>query len=383
MLGHRGADSKRFSGSCPKSAKAEAVLERLLNVAMLNGLILAATSSPEDDLAHRLQGRTRYALPLANRVLVRYAAEALVAVGVEDVAVAVSPTTASDVKDLIGDGSRFGARFRYLEVGENANPIEVLAVTREEFADRDVVVHSGDALLTGGLREVVTEFDRVRPQALLISKHAQVYPEPARSGVRGTERRSQPMDALDHIVPVAVVASSTLRELDGISAEGASLGGSMAALAEAGVEVSGRSLGGCWCYTPDCDHLLEANRMILDELPHIPPEAGAETVRIDGRVAIHPTARLERTTIRGPVVIGGGAEVLDTFIGPYTSIAADARLEGAEIEHSIVLDGASIHHVGQRIEASLIGSGAVITRDFGMPSALRLRVGRSSAVTLA
>ena len=63
----------------------------------LNGLILACSSSEEDDLAHRLQGRTRYALPLANRVLVRYAAEALVAVGVKDVAVIVSRATDSDV----------------------------------------------------------------------------------------------------------------------------------------------------------------------------------------------------------------------------------------------------------------------------------------------
>jgi glucose-1-phosphate thymidylyltransferase len=157
----------------------------------------------------------------------------------------------------------------------------------------------------------------------------------------------------------------------------------MAALAEAGVAVAGRSMDGCWCYAPDCDHLLEANRMILDQLPHIPPEAGPDSVRIDGRVAIHPTARLERTTIRGPAVIGGGAEVLDTFIGPYTSVGAHARLEGAEIEHSIVIEGASIHHVGQRIEASLIGARAEITRDFGMPTALRLRVGRDSTVTLA
>jgi len=72
-------------------------------MAMLNGLILAAASSKEDDLAYRLQGRSRYALPLANRVLVRYAAEALVAVGVHDVAVAVSDATVADVSDLIGD----------------------------------------------------------------------------------------------------------------------------------------------------------------------------------------------------------------------------------------------------------------------------------------
>lgn len=352
-------------------------------MAMLNGLILAATSSTEDDLAYRLQGRSRYALPLANRVLVRYAAESLVAVGVEDVAVAVSATTAADVTDLLGDGSRFGARFRYLEVGENAPPLEALGLTQEAFGDRPVIVHAGDALLTAGLREVVAEFERERPQVLLVSKHSEVYPEPARSGVRGTDRRDLPIDALDHVAPVAVVSPAALPDLEGLAAEGASLGGTVAALAEAGVEVTGRALAGCWCYAPDCDYLLEANRMILDELPHIPPEAGPDTVRIEGRVAIHPSARLERTTIRGPAVIGGGAEVLDTFIGPYTSIAADARLEGAEIEHSIVLDGGCIHHVGQRIEASLIGSGSVITRDFGMPTAVRLRVGRGSTVTLA
>ena len=122
--------------------------------------------------------------------------------------------------------------------------------------------------------------------------------------------------------------------------------------------------------------------MILDELPHQPIEGELEGVRIEGRVAIHPSARLERTTVRGPAVIGGGADLTDTFIGPYTSIGPDARLEGAEIDHSIVLAGASIRHVGHRIEASVIGAGAEVARDYGMPTAVRLQVGRRSAVML-
>ena len=93
-------------------------------MATMNGLIMACTSSEEDDLANRLQGRSRYALPLANRVLVRYAAEALVAVGVHDVAVTVSEATVADVADLIGDGSRFGARFHYLELPGSATALE-------------------------------------------------------------------------------------------------------------------------------------------------------------------------------------------------------------------------------------------------------------------
>lgn len=350
---------------------------------MLNGLILACASSEEDDLAYRLQGRSRYALPLANRVLVRYAAEALVAVGVNDVAVTVSAATAADVNDLIGDGSRFGARFHYLEMEAPATALQMLTAARDELGDQALIVHPGDALLTGGLREVVADFEREQPDVLLVSQRSLSYPEPLRAGVRGADPRDQQADGLDHVAPAAIISASALGELDRFSADTGTLGGTMAALAEAGIEVSGQAQDGCWCYAPDCEHLLEANRMILDELPHMVPETGPESVRIEGRVAIHPTARLARTTIRGPAVIGGDAEIMDTFIGPYTSIGAEARLEGAEIEHSIVLEGASIHHVGQRIEASLIGAGAEITRDFGMPTALRLRVGRESSVRLA
>jgi glucose-1-phosphate thymidylyltransferase len=350
---------------------------------MLNGLILACSSSEEDDLAYRLQGRSRYALPLANRVLVRYAAEALVAVGVEDVCVIVSAATAQDVSELIGDGSRFGARFQYLELDPPASALQMLAAARDRLSEAPLIVHPGDALLTGGLRPVVEDFERHNPDVLVVSQRSHSYPEAIRAGVRGTDQREQQIDGLDHVAPAAIISTSALRELDRFSADTTTLGGTVAALAEAGVSVSGQAVNGCWCYAPDLDHLLEANRMILDELPHIPPEAGPEGVRIEGRVAIHPTAKLERTTIRGPAVIGGGAELLDTFIGPYTSIGAEARLEGAEIEHSIVLEEASIHHVGQRIEASLIGAAAEITRDFGMPSALRLRVGRESTVRLA
>jgi glucose-1-phosphate thymidylyltransferase len=145
--------------------------------------------------------------------------------------------------------------------------------------------------------------------------------------------------------------------------------------------VADRALEGCWCYAGDCDHLLEANRMILDELPHRPFEGDLENARIEGRVAIHPSARLERTTVRGPAVIGA-AELVDTFVGPYTSIGSGASLEGAEIDHSIVLAGATIRHLGHRIETSIIGAGAEVARDYGMPAAVRLQVGRRSAVML-
>src|SRR5436305_1989573 len=191
----------------------------------------------EDDLAHRLQGRSRYALPLANRVLVRYAAETLIAVGAREVAVAVSSATAADVADLIGDGSRFGATFRYLEVGEHATALQMLSSARQELGEAALIVHAGDALVTGGLRDVVADFERSHPDVLLVSERSHSYPEAVRSGVRGADHsREQQLGGLDHVAPAAIVSSAALQELEGFRADTSTLGGTMAALAEAGRE---------------------------------------------------------------------------------------------------------------------------------------------------
>ena len=349
----------------------------------LSGLILAGASSEEDDVVDRLQGGSRYAMPLANRALVRYAADALVACGIEDIAVAVSPRTVEDVAEQIGEGDRFSARFRYLELSESQTALDTLVGAREILGDhRPMIVHSGDGLVTAGLGGALEDFSRSSPDVLLISEPSHSFPEATVVGARSAARRSQ-FAGLDNVSPAAILAPGALRELGGFDADTDTIGGTVAALAEAGVNVIDRAISGCWCYTGDCDHLLEANRMILDELAHGPVETEIPTVRIEGRVAIHPSARLERTTIRGPAVIGGEAELIDTFIGPYSAIGPGARLEGAEVDHSIVLSGAAIHHLGHRVEASVIGAGAHVARDFGMPTAVRLQVGRFSTVMLA
>jgi len=328
----------------------------------LNGLILAAACSDADDIVRRLHGRSRYAMPLANRALVRYAAEALVAAGVRDIAIAVSPSTISDVQGLISEQLSFGARLRYLETADAVTPLDTLIAARDLMdADRPLVVHSGDAFVMAGLGDAVADFNRGRPDVLLVSEASRTHPEAS---------------------PVAIISPDALRELDRFSAHSSTIWGTIAALAEFGVRVADHALGGCWCYLGDADHLLEANRMILDELPHSAPEGELGSVRIEGRVVIHPSARLEMATVRGPAVIGGGAELVNTFVGPYTSIGSGARLEGAEIDHSIVLDGAIIRHPGHRLEASVIGAGAEISRDYGMPTAVRLQVGRRSTVML-
>ena len=142
-------------------------------------------------------------------------------------------------------------------------------------------------------------------------------------------------------------------------------------------------LDGGWRYDGTVDGILDANRLALDELKRGRIGADLTSASVQGRVQIHPTAMLYGAKVRGPAYIGPEAIVSETYVGPYTSIGAGVRLEGVEIEHSIVLPSAAIRFPGRRIEGSLVGEGAQIGRDFSLPSALRLRVGRGADIQLS
>ena len=88
------------------------------------------------------------------------------------------------------------------------------------------------------------------------------------------------------------------------------------AIGEAGGRLETRIVNGSWKYTGEVDGLLAANRMVLDEIESELAGCDLSQARIEGRVQIHPTAIIERSTIRGPAVIGPGAVLQDAFVGP-------------------------------------------------------------------
>lgn len=138
-----------------------------------------------------------------------------------------------------------------------------------------------------------------------------------------------------------------------------------------------------WRYDGTVDGVLEANTIALDSLKRGRIGADLSRATVQGRVYIDPSAELDGAKLRGPVWIGPGARVVETYVGPYTSIGEGVTLEGVEIEHSIVLREAAIRYPGRRLEASLVGEGADIGRDYSLPSALRVRVGPNSQIQLS
>jgi glucose-1-phosphate thymidylyltransferase len=127
--------------------------------------------------------------------------------------------------------------------------------------------------------------------------------------------------------------------------------------------------------------MLEANRLILDDLEE---RIDGELVdcRVEGRVVIEAGARLERTTVRGPAIVGAGSKVADAYIGPYTAIGDDVTIDRAELEHSIVLSGSTVRDLEYRVEASLIGRNVQIGRGPALPKAYRFVVGDNAEISI-
>jgi glucose-1-phosphate thymidylyltransferase len=165
-------------------------------------------------------------------------------------------------------------------------------------------------------------------------------------------------------------------------AAGADLAAAGQRLAADGGQVDVLPVDGWHRYRGDGRELLALNRITLDRVAGSIPASARRGNRIEGRVLIDRTATVRSSVITGPAAVGPGATVIDAYLGPYSSIGAGARVEGAEIERSIVGPGASVMHIGGRLVSSLVGRDARIYRDFSLPRALRLWVGEGDQVAL-
>jgi glucose-1-phosphate thymidylyltransferase len=152
-------------------------------------------------------------------------------------------------------------------------------------------------------------------------------------------------------------------------------------LIDHGYQVRPHVIEGWWKDTGRLEDMLEANRIILDTL--MPRTDGlVEESEILGKVVVEAGARIVRSTVRGPAIIGKGAVIENAYIGPFTSIGDGVVVRGSEVEHSILLEGASVSDVGGRIESSLIGRNVSIYRTASKPRSFNFMLGDRSEVGL-
>lgn len=320
---------------------------------------------------------------VANRPIAQHVLDAMAAARVDEVIIAGPTDVLIDVRACLRRPGHTVPSVVYAMSAESSDLVATLQAAAPLVGAAPCIVHVGDGLLDEPLTDYVAALQENSLDLILLGD------APPDDGFLGMapRRRQAGIQATQEIVceaGVAVFGPGTFREACRTSSDTQAAGLDVLArhLSDQGAQVQVRIAEGWRRYRGNPQDLLEVNRLALDMLPPSLCHAARDDNRIEGRVHIAPTASVTMSVIVGPVVVGEGAEVANAYIGPYTSIGANARIEGVEIERSIILPGARVMHVGGRLVSSLVGRGAHVFRDFSLPRAMRLFVGEGDEVAL-
>lgn len=326
-------------------------------------------------------------VPIANKPVLFYGLEAIREAGITDVGIIVGDTR-REIVQAVGDGTPWGIEVTYITQDQPLGLAHAVMVA-EDYLDGDqFVMYLGDNLIKDGIAGLVDSYRETRPNSqILLAKVA----EPQRFGVaelesgsvvRLVEKPEVPASDLA-LVGVYMFDENILTAVKSIkpSARGElEITDAIQWLIDEGFTVDPHVIDGWWKDTGRLDDMLEANRIMLEIMePEIHGHVDSES-RLDGRVVVEDGAEIINSTVRGPAIIGERTKVINSFVGPYTSIYYDVRIADSEIEHSIVLEQSTIESIPGRIEDSLIGTNVVVERSPLKPSAYRLMLGDNSRI---
>jgi glucose-1-phosphate thymidylyltransferase len=331
----------------------------------MNFAILDAAAGPVRESG--LGGTSRYVALIANVPLIWHVFDELPQNGVERALIIARSDVREELERILDGGKAWGVEVVYARAPDADGEQTVLSEASRALSSGPVLVCPADSLFPGQIAAMGKRFSEGDVDGVLLAcgsslslPASRAFPTPVMLGTRTQE----------------LLHDSLARGLDGRSvAEILLTGGCHLAVCEAAKH---------WCYSDSTDHLLAANRMLLDALavPELNGTILADN-QVHGRVAISASACVSNSTLYGPVVIDEDAIVEDSFIGPNTAIGRGATVSGSELDNTMVLPFAEVRHPGLRIEASIIGERASVSRSFELPKGLHLRLTPGSRVTLS
>jgi glucose-1-phosphate thymidylyltransferase len=326
-------------------------------------------------------------VPVANRPVLFYAIQAMADAGIEQVGIIIAPETGDEIRSATGDGDRFGVQITYIVQDEPAGLAHAVLTAESFLADSPFVMYLGDNLLQGGIDELVRDFNNHAPDALILLTPV-ADPEnygvaELRNGavVRLVEKPASPRTdlALVGVYMFTACVHDAARAIQPSARGELEITDAIQHLVDQGMRVEPHIVKGWWKDTGRLEDMLAANRLVLDTI-ETRVEGELVDSQIDGRVVVEPGARLERSAVRGPAIIGAGAQLTDCYIGPYTAVGENCVISNAEVEHSILLSGSSVRGLDGRMESSLLGRNVRIGRGNRQPRAYRFMVGDNSEI---
>jgi glucose-1-phosphate thymidylyltransferase len=335
----------------------------------------------------------KHLLPIANKPLLFYPIEHLVAIGIKDVGIIVNETRQA-IENEIGDGSKWGLNISYINQPEPLGVGHVVKISEKFLGKTPFVYILGDNIFTEGIHTPFNHFVKSKPDALLTMVE---HEENFRLGVpffedgklvKVVEKPKKPPNKygvpglyfFNHHVFKAFTGKDAIKP----SARGEyEITDLYNYLIDHGYRVETKEIKGEWLDPGKFDDSLDANRLMLERncKSNIKGSVDKDS-KLMGRVELGADSEITNSQIVGPVSIGANAHIHDSYIGPYTSIGDRCKISNSALEYSIIMEGADIIDTPNRIEASMIGKDATVHGTRSANPAYKLTVSDMSKIEL-
>ncbi|MEU2283766.1 glucose-1-phosphate thymidylyltransferase [Streptomyces sp. NPDC013178] len=306
-------------------------------------------------------------IPIANTPVLVHVLNSVRELGVTEVGVIVG-NRGPEIEAVLGDGSRFGVSVTYIPQDAPRGLAHTVVIARDFLGDDDFVMYLGDNMLPDGVASTAEEFGRHRPAAQVVV-HKVADPRsfgvaelgPDGEVLRLVEKPQRPRSDLALIgvyfftaaihEAVAAIEPSARGELEITDA--------IQWLVTSGADVRASRYDGYWKDTGKVEDVLECNSHLLDGLTRRVEGQVDDASVLVGQVVVEAGARIVRSRVEGPAIIGAGTVLEDSHVGPHTSVGRDCLVTDSRLEGSIALDEASVTGV-RGLRNSLIGRAASV-----------------------
>ncbi|MBC8491195.1 MAG: glucose-1-phosphate thymidylyltransferase [Candidatus Marinimicrobia bacterium] len=333
--------------------------------------------------------QNKHLIPIANKPILNYALEYVREAGIKEVGI-ITNKDGSEVKDVYGDGKELGLSITYIPQERPSGLADCVRIAQPFIGNDSFVFYLGDNIIVGGIKRFIDEFEANDSNCHLVLAKV---PDPERFGVpeikdnhivRIEEKPQKPKS--DYAVTgIYIYDRSIFEAVNSIkpSARGElEISDAHQYLIEKGLKISYSEITGWWKDTGKPNDLLEANRLVLDNIsPNIAGKVDQDS-NISGRVIIGAGAEIKNSNVRGPAIIGSGTKIINSYIGPYSSIERDCVIQNSEVEFSIISENCKILNQKIRIEASLLGKDVTIIEANAKPFTNRFIIGDQSIIEI-
>jgi len=329
-------------------------------------------------------------VPVANKPILFFVLENLVAAGITDVGIVIAPETGPAIRRAIGDGSDFGITVTWIEQDVPGGLAHAVQVARPFLGSSPFVMYLGDNLIGSRITGFASDFQETNAAAQILLK---AVDNPSAFGIATvdasghvTQLIEKPETPASNLALVGVyfftpAIHAAIDAIEPSSRGELEITDAIQKLLDEGEQVESCVMEEWWLDTGKKDDLLAANTVVLDALCQRKLSGRIDdSSEIQGRVDLPEGSVVERSRIRGPVVIGKDCQIINSFIGPFSSIGDGSEIKDSTLQHTVILENCRIAGV-DRIEDSLIGRNVHVSSN-GTQALLRVSLGDDSEVEI-